>query len=146
MKITSPAFKNGKIIPSNYTCDGEDINPELNFADIPQDCASLVLVVDDPDSPAKVWTHWVVFNISPDTNTVDEDSVPEGAGLGMTDFRKPGYGGPCPGSGAHRYFFRLYALDVKLDLADGADKHSLDEEMEGHILESAELMGKYERS
>ncbi len=145
MKITSSAFKNEGVIPDKYTCDGEDINPELNFVDIPEDTVGLVLIVDDPDSPTKTWVHWIVFNIDPEVRKIEEDSVPEGAKLGVTNFGKPGYGGPCPSQGKHRYFFKLYALDKSLDLSEGVDKHALEEAMEGHVLESAELMGMYER-
>ena len=104
MKITSSAFQNNAKIPSKYTCDGENVNPPLQFLDVPNDAKSLVLIVDDPDAPSKTWVHWVVYNIGTKTSEVKGNSVPEGGIEGMTDFGKPGYGGPCPPSGVHRYF------------------------------------------
>lgn len=145
MKILSSAFLNNQQIPSKYTCDGENISPPLLFSEIPEDTKSIVLIVDDPDAPSKIWVHWVVFNIDPTTVEIAENSVPKGAVLGMTDFGRPGYGGPCPPSGSHRYFFKLYALDLTLNLPQNSDKKAIEKAMQGHILDSAELVGLYER-
>lgn len=145
MKLSSPAFLNNQQIPSMYTCDGENVNPPLLFSEVPDNTKSLVLIVDDPDAPTKVWVHWVVFNIDPTTTDVLENSVPKGGIEGVTDFGKPGYGGPCPPSGSHRYFFKLYALDSILNLPQNSDKKAVEEAMQGHILDSAELVGLYER-
>jgi len=146
MKIESPAFKNNEMIPSKYTCDGENINPPLKISGIPENALSLVLIVDDPDAPAKTWVHWTMWNIDPETVEIPENSVPKGAVQGITDFRVPGYGGPCPPSGAHRYFFKLYALDITLNLESSATVGNIEEAMKGHILGSAELIGLYKRS
>lgn len=145
VKILSPAFLNNQQIPSKYTCDGENINPPLLLSEIPDNAKSLVLIVDDPDAPSKIWVHWVVFNINPATTEIAENSVPEGGIEGMTDFGNTGYGGPCPPSGNHRYFFKLYALDSILSLPQYSDKKAVEEAMQGHILDSAELVGLYER-
>lgn len=145
MRITSNAFDNNQPIPKKYTCDGENINPALTFHDVPEGTKSLVLIVDDPDAPRGTFTHWTVWNIDPAISFIEEGSVPEGAIEGMTDFGRPGYGGPCPPSGTHRYFFKLYALDIDLVLDSSATVFSLQRAMEGHILEKAELMGLYSR-
>lgn len=146
LKIESPAFNNEGMIPLKYTCDGENINPPLVITGIPENTKSLVLIVEDPDAPAGTWIHWTVWNISPATNEIPENSVPQGAVEGITDFGSPGYGGPCPPSGKHRYFFKLYSLDITLDLAPSATVEDIEEAIQGHIIESAELMGTYERS
>jgi len=145
MEITSPAFKNNGNIPAKYTCDGENINPLLEFKNIPQDTKSLALIVDDPDAPAKTWVHWVVWNIDPGTTRIPENAKIGDAVEGITDFGKPGYGGPCPPSGTHRYFFKLFALDTELDLDPSSGARDLANAMEGHIIESAELIGLYAR-
>jgi len=144
MKIESPSFKNNEMIPSKYTCDAENINPPITISGISQDAKSLVLIVDDPDAPAKTWVHWTVWNIDPKTTEILENSVPQDAVEGVTDFGTPGYGGPCPPSGTHRYFFKLYALDTTLDLSSSATVEDIQEAMEGHILDSVELIGLYE--
>lgn len=155
MKITSPAFENQQTIPAKYTCIDGDINPPLSFSDVPQNAKSLVLIVDDPDAPGGTWTHWVVFNISPNVGGIGENSEPDGIEA-MTSFGKPGYGGPCPPpaspeqlqrgeSGTHRYFFKLYALDLMLDLTESADKKAVEEAMNGHILAQAELVGLFSK-
>jgi len=143
--IASPAFPHNGMIPSKYTCDGADVNPPLSFDNIPGKSKSLALIVDDPDAPRGTWVHWVVWNIGPGTMTIAENSVPHGALQGTNDFRKQGYGGPCPPSGTHRYFFKLYALDTLLSLKAGATKAQLVEEMKGHVLGSSELIGLYRR-
>ena len=145
MKIVSSAFQNNTKIPNKYTCDGENVSPPLQFIDLPEDAKSLVLVVDDPDAPAKTWVHWVVYNINPQTSEVKENSVPQNGIEGMTDFGKSGYGGACPPSGTHRYFFKLYALDSILDLPQNPTKQMVENKIQGHIIDSAKLMGLYSR-
>jgi len=144
MRITSSAFKNNSKIPSKYTCDGENINPPLEFSDIPKETKSLVLVADDPDAPSKTWVHWVLYSIPPSTAKIEENSAAKGI-QGMTDFGKPGYGGPCPPSGTHRYFFKLYALDAILDVPSGLTKQQVLEKMRDHVIEEAELVGLYSK-
>ncbi|MBI4080451.1 MAG: YbhB/YbcL family Raf kinase inhibitor-like protein [Candidatus Levybacteria bacterium] len=153
MKINSSAFEHNSPIPAKYTCQGEDVNPPLQFTDVPKESKSLALIVDDPDAmpagmqaPSKTWVHWVVYNIPPSVTTVGENSEPKGGTQADTDFGKDSYGGPCPPSGVHRYFFKLYALDTTLDLPEFADKAMLEEAMKGHVLEQAELMGLYQKS
>lgn len=149
MKIESSAFLDGEAIPSKYTCDGSNINPSLSFSDIPSNTQSLALLMEDPDVPVSIrsdgmWNHWVVFNIPPETRKIGEGSEPKGI-QGITTSNSLGYGGPCPPDREHRYFFKLYALDTILDLSEGATKEEVIKVMEGHILSSAELIGKYER-
>ena len=146
MKVVSSAFQNNTKIPSKYTCDGENVSPPLQFLNVPESAKSLVLIVDDPDAPSKVWVHWVVYNINPETLGVKENNVPKNGIEGMTDFGRPGYGGPCPPSGTHRYFFKLYVLDSILDLPQNATKQVVEAKMQGHILDKAELIGLYVRS
>lgn len=146
MRITSPAFDNNASLPSRYTCDGEDINPPLGLVDVPAEAQSLALIVDDPDAPAGTWVHWTVWNIPPDVRSLGENSVPSGAGEGMTSFGRTGWGGPCPPSGIHRYFFKLFALDTVLNLTSSVDITTLEKAMEGHILARAELIGWYKRN
>lgn len=145
MKIESPSFSNNEMIPSNYTCDGANINPPLIISGAPKDAKSLVLIVEDPDAPSKTWVHWTIWNINPYTKEIPENTIPEGAVQGVTDFGKPGYGGPCPNSGIHHYFFKLYALDITLNLNSSANAEDIQEAMQGHILDSSELIGIYER-
>jgi Raf kinase inhibitor-like YbhB/YbcL family protein len=145
MKIESPAFENNQPIPSKYTCDGEDINPPLKISDVPENAKSLVLIVDDPDAPLGTFTHWIVWNIDPKTSFVEENSVPAGAIVGVNDFGKNSYGGPCPPSGTHHYHFKLYALDTTLNLDKNSKKKDLEKAMENHILEKAEIIGIYKR-
>jgi Raf kinase inhibitor-like YbhB/YbcL family protein len=144
MKLISPAFENNNGMPSEYTCDGPNIAPELNIEDVPENTKSLALIMDDPDAPAGTWVHWVVWNIPSDTRTIAKGTEPQGT-LGTTSFGKQGYGGPCPPSGTHRYFFKLYALDTTLALKDGSTKEQLEHAMDGHIIEEVELMGTYKR-
>jgi Raf kinase inhibitor-like YbhB/YbcL family protein len=147
MKITSSVFAHNKPIPPQYTCDGENVNPPLEFSEIPTAAESLVLIVDDPDAPGKTWVHWVLYNMSPNIEFIKENSKPGNAEEALTDFEKKGYGGPCPPSGTHRYFFRLYALDAKLeDVPDFADKEIVLEAMHEHVIEQAELIGLYTKS
>ena len=143
MQISSPAFDNNGSIPVKYTCNGEDINPPLVIAEVPEEAQSLVLIVDDPDAPVGNWTHWLMWNIDPSTAEIAENSVSDGAVQGTNSWGRNDYGGPCPPSGTHRYFFKLYALDTKLDLASSADQSDLEKTIEGHSIASAELMGAY---
>lgn len=145
MQISSSVFQSNTLIPSKYTCDGENINPPLRITDVPKDTQSLVLIMDDPDAPAGTWVHWLVWNIHPLTKEIGENSLPANAMEGRTSFGKIGYGGPCPPSNTHRYFFKLYALNTKLNLINSTDKAALLKAMEGHILEQAEVIGTYQR-
>lgn len=145
MKIFSPAFENSSKIPSKYTCDGEDVSPPLEIKDIPEKTQSLVLIVDDPDAPMRNFLHWLVFNINPEISFIEENSLPEGAVQGKNDFGKENYGGPCPPFGQHRYFFKIYALDTKLDLPSGSSLAEIKEAMKGHILDKNQLIGLYQR-
>lgn len=146
MQLSSPVFQNNQPIPPKYTCDGEDINPPLNFADIPANTKSLALIVDDPDAARGDWVHWLVWNIKPDTVEIKENSVPEHATAGTTDFGRSGWGGPCPPSGSHHYQFKIYALDIELSLPASAKKAELEQAMQGHILDQTVLVGLYQRS
>ena len=143
IKLTSPDFQNGSSIPYKFTCEGEDINPTLVIENAPVGTKSLALIVDDPDAPMKTWVHWVVYDIDPEIKVIKENSVP--GKQGINDFRRKDWGGPCPPSGTHRYFFKLYALDKVLGLPEGIDKRGLEKAMEGHILASSELVGLYKR-
>ena len=150
IKITSTAFEGGGAIPSKYTCDGSDVSPPLAWTGVPEGAGSIALISDDPDAPMGTWVHWVIFNIPPDTAELPEDVPPgpdlaDGSRQGETDFGRIEYGGPCPPSGTHRYFFRIYALDAMLDLESGATAEGLVSAMEGHILAQGELMGTYQR-
>ena len=155
MNIESPVFKLNEAIPSRYTCDGEDVNPALNFSNVPGDAQSLLLIVDDPDAPAGTWVHWALWNISADVKGIKENSVPSGAIQGVTSFGKSGWGGPCPPaspspsqggpSGIHHYYFKLYALDIEVKLPPETSISDLEETMAGHILAQAELVGLYSR-
>jgi hypothetical protein len=145
MQIKSPTFSQGESIPKKYSCQGEDISPPLQFEDVPKDAESLALIVDDPDAPGQTFVHWTVWNIDPETKKIDEDSTPSEATEGQNDFGKTSYGGPCPPAGEHRYFFKLYALEKKLDLGSEAGKQDLLKAMEGHKLAEAQLIGVYEK-
>ena len=145
LKLSSPAFGHSEHMPAKYTCDGPDVNPPFTIENIPPEAKSLALIVDDPDAPAGTWVHWVVWNISPATREIKEHSLPSGAQEGMTDFRKRGYGGPCPPSGTHRYFFKLYALNSVLSLSANATKSALVSAMKGRIIAQTELIGLYKR-
>ena len=144
MRLTSAAFKEGGMIPAKYTCDAADVNPPLRIEGLPTGAASVALIVDDPDAPAGTWVHWVVWDIDPKVPEVGENS--NWGTEGTTSFGNTGYGGPCPPSGVHRYFFKAYALDLKPVLPTSAGKGELLKAMEGRIIAQAQLMGKYERS
>ena len=143
MRITSTAFENEGAIPQKYTCQGEDVSPPLAIEDIPEGARSLALIVDDPDAPMGTWLHWVMFDVAP-AEKIEEGAAP--GRQGVNDFGKKEYGGPCPPSGTHGYFFRLFALDAELGLDEGAKRSQVEEAMTGHILEKAELMGKYTKA
>jgi hypothetical protein len=145
MRIWSSAFEHNGFIPEKYTCDGENINPPLFIEDVPQRAKSLVLIVDDPDAPLGTFTHWILFNILPETFEIKEGEVPANALQGLNDFGNLNYGGPCPPSGVHRYFFNLYALDEFLKLKEGVKRKILESEMEPFIIAQAVLMGRYKR-
>ncbi|MEA3475225.1 MAG: YbhB/YbcL family Raf kinase inhibitor-like protein [Candidatus Cloacimonadota bacterium] len=156
IKITSTAFAEGEMIPKKYSCDGEGVSPVLKWENIPEDAKSLVLISDDPDAPAGTWVHWVVYDMSPNINELPEDIPPvellediEGLNLagkqGINSAHKIGYYPPCPPSGTHRYFFKVYALDTMLNLKSGASKKEIVRAMEGHITAQGQLMGKYKR-
>jgi len=142
MKLTSPDFKNNESIPKKFTCDGQDISPSLAVESIPDAAKSLALIVDDPDAPMGTWVHWVVFDI-PVTSKIEEGGTPGKPGTNTSGERN--YGGPCPPSGTHRYFFKIYALDTLLNLKEGITKADLEKAMVGHILAQAELIGLYKR-
>ncbi|MFC1749782.1 YbhB/YbcL family Raf kinase inhibitor-like protein [Pseudomonadota bacterium] len=146
MKLSSSAFENDSDIPSQYTCDGQDINPNLKVEDVPQDAVSLVLIVDDPDAPVGDWVHWTLWSIPADISEISENSVPHGATEGLTDFGRSGWGGPCPPSGTHRYYFKLFALDIDLILDHSAKKADILDAMKGHIVDQTELIGLYQRN
>jgi len=145
MKISTHAFSERRPIPERFTADGKNVNPPLVISGVPKEAKSLALIVDDPDAPMGVWNHWLVWNIDPDTTVIKEDSVPRGATVGRNDAGTAQYVGPAPPSGTHRYYFRLYALDTKLDLPAGANRTELDDAMHAHILSRAELLGRYGR-
>ena len=144
MKLTSPAFQHNSMMPSEFTCDGSNINPALNISDVPANALSLALIVDDPDAVVGVWDHWIVFNMPPSTRQIAQNSQPEGA-AGKNSGGRNSYQGPCPPSGTHRYFFKLYALDTKLNLPEGSNKKQIESAMQNHILAKAELIGLYKR-
>jgi len=143
MQVTSPAFADEGTIPQKYTCDGSDLSPPLTLTNLPPDVSSLVVIMEDPDAPRDTWDHWVAFNIPLITD------IPENVGSlgtdGTNSWGRTGYGGPCPPSGTHRYFFKVYALDGGLDLAAGAEKAEVLEAMTGHVIAEATLMARYGR-
>ena len=154
MKITSPAFKHGEEIPTLYTCEGSDISPPLVWSDVPPEAKSLVLIVDDPDAPdpgapKMVWIHWVLYNLDPTSTGVKENvtglEVPTGTEYGTNSWNKDGYGGPCPPIGRHRYFFKLYALSIKIGSLEDPTIDMVKQAMEDHIITEATLMGTYQK-
>ena len=152
MRLTTSSFEPGDDIPRRFTCDGGDISPDLAWSAAPAGTRSFVLVVDDPDAPAGTWVHWVLYDLPAGTRELAagvpaDERLPSGARQGRNDFKRIGYGGPCPPAGsAHRYFFRLYALDAPLALPAGATRAQVARAMEGHVLAEAELMGRYRRA
>lgn len=151
MQIKSPAFEDNGMIPKKYTCDGADVSPPLSWSKPQAGTKSIALICDDPDAPMGTWVHWVLYGLPPETVSLSENvpkdkEVLNGAKQGITDFRRIGYGGPClPRGPAHRYFFKIYALDVELNLQHGATKQDVEKAMKGHILAQGELIGKYGR-
>jgi Raf kinase inhibitor-like YbhB/YbcL family protein len=151
IQLKSPAFTEGQPVPRKHTCEGPDVSPPLAWTGVPEGAKSLVLICDDPDAPMGTWVHWVLFNLPADTTGLPEDvpkkpTLDNGARQGTTDFKRPGYGGPCPPPGKpHRYFFKLYALDSRLDLGEGVRKKDVEKAMQGHILAQGQLMGTYKR-
>ncbi len=151
MVLSSAGFHNGAEIPRQYTCDAQDMSPPLRWANVPAATKSLALIVDDPDAPAGTWVHWVIYDLPTETKDLAEglaktDILPNGAKQGVNDFRKVGYGGPCPPPGsAHRYYFKLYALDTATRLKPRATKQQLLDAIQGHVLGEAELIGRYKR-
>lgn len=150
IKLKSTAFGEDGMIPKKYTCEGLDVSPPFSWTAVPAGTKSLAFTCDDPDAPGGTWVHWVLFNLPANIQELPEN-IPQqkmlanGAKQGMNDFRNVGYGGPCPPTGTHRYYFRLHALDTKIDLEAGIKKKQLMEAMEGHILAEGQLMGKYKR-
>lgn len=150
LTLQSSAFSDGGDIPVQFTCDGANVSPPLAWTEIPQGTKSFALICDDPDAPVGTWVHWVVYEIPAEIRQLPENFPPKeetdhGIRQGLNDFRNIGYGGPCPPGGKHRYFFKLYALDVKPDLEPGISREELLLAMEGHVLEEAKLMGLYSR-
>lgn len=151
INITSLAFSDGGMIPKKYTCDGENISPPLKWESVPAGTKSIAILCEDPDAPAGLWVHWVFFNLLPDyrqlaENIPDDETFNDGSRQGLTDFQTTGYGGPCPPWGTHRYLFKIYALDTKLDIVHLVDRENLLTAMKGHILAEGLLTGKYQRN
>lgn len=142
LKVTSNAFANNTLIPSKYTCDGENINPPLNIDHLPKEAKSLALTLVDPDAPNKTWVHWIVWNIPPENQIKEKNRM---GTEGMNDFMQCNYGGPCPPGGTHHYHFKVYALDQMLELDPGASIHKLEKAMSQHIIAGGELVGLYKR-
>jgi hypothetical protein len=150
MKLISTAFSEGRAIPKQYSCDGQDISPPLRWQDVPAGTETFVLIADDPDAPAGTWVHWVIYDIPERARELQENYPKQevdsdGSKQGVNDFKKIGYGGPCPPGGTHRYYFKLYALDTSLDAEAGLSKNEILKRMENHVLDEAQLMGTYSR-
>lgn len=150
IEITSPAFEDAGMIPYKYTCDGQNVSPPLKWHGIPQEAKSIAIICDDPDAPMGTWVHWVTWNIPVNSDGLAENipidkQLPNGTRQGITSFQCHGYGGPCPPSGTHRYYFKLYALDTELEIADTSTKDNLLNAMSGHIIAQGQLMGKYKK-
>jgi len=150
IKVTSPAFEEGGMIPAQFTCDGADISPPLTWSTVPEGTQSFALICDDPDAPMGTWVHWVLFNLPASTtelprNVSPDERLPGGGRQGVNDFGRFDYGGPCPPGGTHRYYFKIYALDKELSLEGRVTKQQLLKAMEGHVLAQGQLMGRYRR-
>lgn len=145
MKVTSSAFQEGGTIPEKFSKNGQNVSPELRIEGIPAEAKSLALIVDDPDAPVGLFTHWLAWNIDPRTTDIAEGSVPDGAVQGKNDFGESGYGGPQPPSGTHRYYFKVLALDNTLDLKPGAKRKEVDAAIKGHVVGQGQLMGRYSK-
>lgn len=149
--VKSDSFSDGGMIPAKYTCDGANISPQLSWDNAPKDTKSFVLICEDPDAPMGTFTHWILYDIPADVHELPENLpkdkvLPNGAKQGIADFKKIGYGGPCPPSGTHRYYFKLYSLDTLLNLEPGLKKEDILKAMNGHILAQGQIMGKYTRT
>ena len=145
LTVTSTAFAEGAAIGAKYTCDGVNVNPPLAIGATPAGTRSLALIMDDPDAPVGIWVHWVAWNIPAQTREIPENGMPAGAQQGLNDWKRNDYGGPCPPSGTHRYYFKIYALDTTLTLAPATTKVDLERAMQGHVLAVGQLMGTYKR-
>jgi Raf kinase inhibitor-like YbhB/YbcL family protein len=152
LTLTSPAFEHGGEIPTEYTCEGADISPQLLWSGVPAGTKSFALIVDDPDAPdpaapKMTWVHWILYNLPADCSHLPKgvSQLPPGTGQGLNDWKRTGYGGPCPPIGRHRYFFKLYALDTRLPDLGNVTKKDLEQAMKGHILAQTELMGTYQK-
>jgi hypothetical protein len=150
IKITSPAFKEGEPIPIRYSCNDVNVSPPLNFEELPEDTSSLALILEDPDASGGIFTHWIIFNLPAETKMLKEfmmgrELMDDGSKHGLNSFGLVGYSGPCPPGGTHRYFFKIYALDEKLDLPPLIRRDEFLEAIEGHILDQGELMGTFTR-
>jgi Raf kinase inhibitor-like YbhB/YbcL family protein len=148
LKLTSTAFKEGEAIPRGYTCDGANVSPPLEWTGVPKSAKTIAIIADDPDAPTGTWVHWVLYNLPAAglgmiENTPLTETLNGGGAQGKNDFGKIGYGGPCPPSGTHRYFFKFYALDSELPLKPGATKNDVEKAMEGHTVGQAQLIGTY---
>ncbi len=150
IKVTSNAFTDGAMIPAKYSCDGENASPHLKWENMPANAKTIAIIADDPDAPGGTWVHWLIFNLPANVKELPDGVAPEGnasavARQGTNDFKKIGYGGPCPPSGVHRYFFKVYGLDTELSLNAGATKEDLMKAMEGHVVAEGQIVGKYEK-
>ena len=145
MKLSSPDFSEGEIIPERFTCDGKDVSPTLKINGVPKEAKSLVLIVNDPDAPGGNFTHWLMWNVVPDVTEIVANRAPSEAVQGVNDFGKSKYSGPCPPPGMHRYYFKLYALDTTLDLPPTSKRKAVDSAIKGHIIAEATLIGRYAR-
>ena len=145
MKISRPAFQEGGTIPEKFSKNDQNVNPELRIEGAPAEAKSLALIVDDPDAPVGLFTHWLVWNIDPKTTEIPQGNAPSGAVQGKNDYGDIGYGGPQPPSGTHRYYFKIFALDRMLDLKSGAKRRELDAAMKGHVIAQGQLMGRYSK-
>ena len=143
MKITSTAMDGDCNIDSKYTCEGDNVSPPLTFSDVPPETKSLALIMDDPDAPNGTFTHWVLYDMDPNTAELAENTPPASGKSGLSGYGKTGYGGPCPPSGTHHYHFKLYALDAETGLAEGASKSEVESAMEGHVISGVETVGLY---
>ena len=155
LRITSPAYADGAAMPANYTCEGEDLSPPLEWSGVPAGTKSLVLIIDDPDAPdpkapRMTWVHWVLYDLPPDSSGLPEDAnskgLPAGTKVGINDWKRADYGGPCPPIGRHRYFHKLYALDTNLSELSKPTKSHIEAAMNGHVLAKAELVGTYQKA
>jgi Raf kinase inhibitor-like YbhB/YbcL family protein len=154
LHLSTPAFADRGAIPSRFTCEGQDVSPELRWSDVPEGTRSLALIVDDPDAPdphapKRTWVHWVLYNLPPEADHLPEGAdrkhLPRGAREGRNDWQNPGWGGPCPPIGRHRYVFKLYALDTELPDLHHPTKQALERAMDGHVLARTEMVGTYEK-